>query len=269
MKKILKSAIVAAVATTSLLADKVSAYEYAPLKSIEQTKSALTSNGFTVLGEYDAMQDPNHHVIVYTCKTLSGDASKEDRAFAAVQKVMVDKADNTLVLTNPEYFQRAFLQDDYKEDHGKRINKKLSATFGAMSGSKDGLDDDDIAGYHFMMGMPYYEDMITVAKGDDLAAKLEKNAGGNIVFKHQVGDATLYGVAMNGANGEKSYVSAIEGAKNGAFLPYMVMIQDGEAKILHAKYYLAISFPSLSMGQFMKISSTPGDIEDYFTSLFK
>lgn len=269
MKKLLTVATITTIMTTSIFADKISTYEYAPLKSVETTKSALTSNGFSILGEYDAMQDANHHVIVFSCPTLTKDASKKDRAFAAVEKVMVDKSSNLLVITNPEYFQRAFLQDDFNEADAKKINTKLSSAFGAFTGSKDGLDDDDIAGYHFMMGMPYYEDMITVAEGDNLASKLEKNAGNNIVFKQQVGNATLYGVAMPTANGEKSYISAIKGEKGAAFLPYMVLIQGNEAKILHAKYYLAIAYPSLSMGQFMKISSAPGDIEDYFVSLFK
>jgi len=39
--------------------------------------------------------------------------------------------------------------------------------------------------------------------------------------------------------------------------------------MLHAKYRIAISFPDLSMGQFMKIFSTPGDIEDIMKSLTK
>lgn len=49
----------------------------------------------------------------------------------------------------------------------------------------------------------------------------------------------------------------------------MVLIEDNEAKIMHPKYYLAISYPKLSMGDFMSISSTPDDIEDYMKGLFK
>ena len=47
------------------------------------------------------------------------------------------------------------------------------------------------------------------------------------------------------------------------------MVEGDTAKILHPKYYLAIAYPNLSMGEFMSISGTPGDIEEYFTSLFK
>jgi len=116
--------------------------------------------------------------------------------------------------------------------------------------------------------------MIEVAKGKNLAQKLQTNAGDNIVFKIDMPKATLYGVAMPTEKGEKYYVSEIKGQKHAAFLPYMVLIEkdsDGEqeAKTLHPKYYLAISYPNLSMGEFMGISGTPGDIEDYFTALFK
>ena len=52
-------------------------------------------------------------------------------------------------------------------------------------------------------------------------------------------------------------------------LPYTVLIGNGEAKILHAKFYLALSFPQLTMREFMKIMSVPGDIEDAFKADFK
>ena len=266
MKKILLGVLVL---FSTLFADDVSTYEYAKFQDTAGVKAALSKGGFEIVGEYDAMANPDYHVVAYTCKTLKGAAAKENREFAAVAKVLISKADKRLVLTNPEYFLSAYLQDDFNADNAKRINSKLTKTFGELKGSEDTLEDDDISGYHFMMGMPYYEDMIEVAQGDDLLAKLQKNAGDNIVFTLQVGDATVVGVAMPTENGEKSYVSAIKGEKHTAFLPYMVLIQGDEAKIMHPKYALAIAYPKLSMGDFMGISGTPGDIEDYFTSLFK
>ncbi|QOP46411.1 hypothetical protein [Sulfurimonas paralvinellae] len=275
MKKILLSGLLATLLGSTLMAENISSYEYAQYKEKNDVKSILRDNNLKIVGEYDAMQNPNYHVIAYTNDTLMADASKDDDdAFAAVQKVMINKADKQLVFTNPEYFLHAFLEDDYKADDAKSLNATLAKAFGKLTPSKDGLDADDIEGYHFMMGMPYYEDMIEVAKGKDLAQKLQTNAGENIVFKIDMPEATLYGVAMPSEKGEKYYVSEIKGQKNAAFLPYMVLIEkdsDGEqeAKILHPKYYLAISYPNLSMGEFMGISGTPGDIEEYFTALFK
>jgi len=270
MKKILLSVIVAVSLTTfDLMAKEISSYESATFKNISEVKSALDRNGLTVVGEYDTMQNPNYHVIAYTCPTMLKNASKENRAFAAVQKVLINTKNKELVLTNPEYFLHAFMQNDFQESDAQKINKKLSSAFGELKGSKDSLDQDDIAQYHFMMGMPYYEDMIKVAKGENLAQKLERNAAKNIIFKIQTGDAILYGIAMPTEKGEKYYIPEIEGQRNTAFLPYMLMIEEDEAKILHPKYYLAIAYPNLSMGNFMSISATPGDIEEYMAGLFK
>ncbi len=267
MKKILISSVLTTLLASSLFAKNVSTYEYAPLKSSAEVKSALSNNGFDVVGEYDAMENPNYHVVAFTCPTMKNAASKEERGFAGVQKVLVDKKDNKLVFTNPEYFMRAFLQDDFKEESAQKINKKLAAAFGEMTGSADTLEDDDIAGYHFMMGMPYYEDMIEIGEGDNLVEKIKTNAGKNLVFTLKLKDSTLIGVAMPTEKGEADYLPKIKGEKHAAFLPYMILVEENTAKILHPKYYLAIAFPKLSMGEFMTISSTPGEIEDYMTGL--
>ena len=50
----------------------------------------------------------------------------------------------------------------------KKVNTLLTHTFGELKGSQEGLSEDAISGYHFMLGMPYYEDMIEVAQGEDL-----------------------------------------------------------------------------------------------------
>ena len=246
----------------SLFAKDVSSYLNGKYQSTDKVKSALNSNGFKVIGEYDAMGDTQYHVVVYTCPGLTKLASKETRGFAAVQKVLVDSKAKNLVFTNPEYFMAAFLQDDNNPKIAAKVSSKLHTAFGELIGGTSKLEDDDISGYHFMMGMPYYEDMIEVASGEGLSATLESKA--NVVFKLKINGATLYGASMKN---EKEFVPAIEASAHAAFLPYMVLIEDNKAKILHGKYYLAISNPQLSMGDFMNISSTPGDIEDYMTTL--
>ncbi len=259
MKKIILGLLLI---SASLFAKDISAYLNGSYQSADKVKSTLNSNGFKVIGEYDAMGDAQYHVVVYTCPGLSKLASKKTRGFAAVQKVLVDAKAKNLVFTNPEYFMSAFLQDDNNAKIAQKVSAKLAAAFGALKGGESKLEDDDIAGFHFMMDMPYYEDMIELASGDDLAKNLESK--GDVVFKLKVGNATLYGVAMKN---EKEFVNAINAAPHAAFLPYMVLIEDNKAFMLHGKYYLAISNPLLSMGDFMNISSTPGDIEDYLTTL--
>lgn len=252
-----------------LSANDISPYLYGDLQTPDTVKKTLASNGLETIGEYNAMGDPNYHVIVYTSKEMKDMASKKGRGFAGVQKVLIDKKDNRLIFTNPNYFIRAFMQKDLDGLMLAITKNRLSNIYKDLKKSPQRVHKDKLASYHFMFGMPYYEDMITVAEGQDLDKTLEKNAKGKIVFKLPLKNSILYGVYMDTKDGEKTYVSKINQQKNCAFLPYMVLIEDNKAKILNAKYYLAISLPDLSLGQFMTISSTPGNIEDFFKSLFK
>lgn len=59
------------------------------------------------------------------------------------------------------------------------------------------------------------------------------------------------------------------GVENASLLPYPVLLENGKAKILAPKYYLAISYPLLKMAQFMTISSVPSAIEKDCKKLFK
>ena len=258
-----------ALLSVSAFAADISTYLYGNFEPTAKVKSDLSNNGFEVVGEYDAMGNSQYHVVVYTCPGLKKVASAKSRGFAGVQKVLVDSKDKKLVFTNPAYFMPAFLQDDNKPKITSKVDSKLKSAFGALKGGDIKLEDDDIAGYHFMMGMPYYEDMIEIGEGSGLGKKLEANAKDNLVFKLKVGNATVYGVAMPTKEGEKEFVPAIKASEHAAFLPYMVLVEGNKAYMLHGKYYLAISNPNLSMGDFMNISSAPGNIEDYLTALVK
>jgi len=52
-----------------------------------------------------------------------------------------------------------------------------------------------------------------------------------------------------------------------ANMPYEIILQDTEATMLAGKYRIALFWPELTMGTFMKIMSTPGDIEDTMEGL--
>jgi hypothetical protein len=120
--------------------------------------------------------------------------------------------------------------------------------------------------------MPKYHDFARVAKGDvgDLCGRLEQNAADRIVFKvalNEEGTSMLYGVALS--SDLEKFNEKLETMGQSHLLPYTVLIEDGEANILHAKYYLALSFPRLSMTEFMRIMSVPGDIKEAFEALFE
>lgn len=235
---------------TSLHAGSVSAYYSAPYKDAGAVKSALTKEGFTVLNTYTPAGKSKLKVITYTSAKLKNMASKPKRGFAAVQKILVNTKAKTVLASNPTYWLKAFLQKDFKGGDAA-ITASLTKALGKLKPTADTLSSGKLSGYHFMMAMPYYEDMIELKKG----AKGVKNA----LYSLKLGSgATLYGVKMS--KGTEKFISKI-GEDKALVLPYTILIEDGKAYALHAKYYLAISYPKLTMGQFMKISDVPGTIE--------
>lgn len=238
--------------TVSLHAGKVAAYFDAAYMSDSKVASKLKKEGFTVLSTYSPAKLDHIKVITYTNKGLKSMASKKQRGFAAIQRVMVDSKAQNVRVTNPAYWLKAFLQDDYKVGSEQQITASLKKIFGELKGSKEALDSDDIAEYHFMMAMPYYQDMLELAEGKNVREKKR-------LFEVKLDNgSTLIGVKMSKA--AEGFVEKI-GTENAILLPYTVLIEDGKAYALHAKYYLAISYPLLSMGQFMEISSTPDTIK--------
>ena len=59
------------------------------------------------------------------------------------------------------------------------------------------------------------------------------------------------------------------GENNALVLPYTLLIEEGKAYALDPKFYLAISYPLLTLEEFMKISSVPSAIERKLKKSFK
>jgi len=269
MKVFVKVLVLSVLMVSSVMADNVSAYLYANYKNSDTVYSTLKARGFEILGEYDVQENEDYHILIFTNPVLKKAASHPDRGFASVLKVLVSKKKHQLIFTNPEYFLHAFLQDQYNEKSAEAIVDTLSAAFGNLSYSKAALDKSDIEEYHFLMGMPYYDDMIVLAEGNNLLSRVKKQAGDAIVFSLSLRHATLVGIDMLGAMGDKEFLSKIKGEEHASFLPYMILIEDNKAKILHPKYYIAISYPELTMSEFINISSAPEDITNHLRALVK
>ena len=244
----------------------VSTYLIGAHMSVDDATAKLKENGFDVLTTYKSVKKGTS--IVFTCPGLKKAASKEERGFASILRVLVDDERNVTSVDNPVYFGKAFLQDDYNHAVAVKVTEKLKSTFGEFTNSVDKLEFDKLDDYHFMFGMPYYKDMFVVGKGDDLLEKAKAyKKGKNLIFELDLGNgSTLLGYQL----GKKTskFVKKI-GTQNAQVLPYTILIENGEAKILAAKYYLAVSYPLLSMGQFMKIATVPGAIEKDLAKPFK
>jgi len=263
MKKFfLLIASVLAIGSSSLNANEVSAYLIGAHLSVDEASIKLTENGFEIVATHKVNKKSTGTTIIFTNKMIKKAASKKSRGFAGVLKVLVDDERDLISVTNPIYFQKAFLQDDYNEQNAKKILSSIESAFGTLKGGSDKLDSDDIAGYHYMSMMPYYEDSVVIGEGN-MAELLQKVTGfakgRNLVFDIKLSEDS-YLVAYHLGRKTSKFVKKI-GTQNAHLLPYMILIENDEARILAPKYYIAIHYPSLSLGQFMKISTVPGAIE--------
>ena len=262
MKNLLLSLLIMLGASaSSVSAEDVSTYLVGAHVDAKTAGEKLSSAGYKVLATYDSVKDGQ--TIVFTDDTLIAQGAKEKRAHAAVLRLFVDNQAKIISITNPVYFGRAFMQDDYEENVFNAQLEKLNGAFPGLKGSADKLPDGDIAGYRFMFGMPYYEDPDELGDGDqaELISKAKADAD-KVIFELKLSNnSTLIGYKLTLAPETKDFVEKI-GRANAAVLPYCISIEDGKATSLAAKYYLAVSYPQLSMGQFMEIADVPGQIEN-------
>ena len=247
---------------------KVNTYYYAPIMSASAVTSKLEAAGFEIVATYLPTQ--KSETVIITNKELKAAAGKPGRGFAAVIRVLIDQENRRIAVTNPVYFGKAYLQSDYDHVLALKTTEALKRALGDMTASPDAFDYDKLAGYHFMVAMPYYEDTYDLAKGEttDLISKFEGFDGGkHVVFKLELGEGrTLFGFDLS--DDTKNFVNKI-GVQNAEILPYTVLVEDGKAKALAAKYYIAISYPLLTMGEFMTIVTVPGAIEKELKQAFR
>lgn len=253
------SALLVATAISAKAAE-ISAYYDAPYASAKTVKSKLGEAGFKVLANYSPAGHKNQHVLIFTNKKLTALASKKSRGFAAIQRVMVDDTAKTVRVTNPSYWLAAFMQKDNKPAVGTDLKRAIGTALGKLSATEDVLNESDLSGYHFMISMPYYKEMIELKAGGKVKGKKK-------VFELKLANgSTLIGVNMGKTT--ESFVDKI-GADKAILLPYTILVEDGKGYALHPKYYIALSYPLLSMGQFMGISSIPDVIDRKLKKIFK
>ena len=266
-------------------------------KTIKETvaalKTNLKSNGFKVVGEYMPAKDKNRYVVVVTNNDLLSAVKQFGglRGFAAAIRLGVTKEKGKVLVSyiNPYYWGNAYFQDDFDKVKGnynkiaanlKKSMKGLGTVKNKPFGSEDGIEPDDLRDYHYMIMMPYFEDvneLKTFKSHKEAVNTIEKNLKNNKdllkVYRIDIPgkELKLYGIGIFGKDGEAYFLPRIDfgNPRHTAFLPYELLVNGKEVVMLHGKYRIAISFPDLSMGTFMKISGTPGDIEDMLESLTK
>lgn len=260
-------------------------------KSITELKpivsEALSSNGLKVVGSYMPAADKNRLVLIVTHNELTKAVQKMGglTGFAATLRVGITREGTitNVSYTNPIYWGNAYFRDDYSKVSSnyaaitksfETAMKSLDGYKGLFFGSKKGVDADDLHDYHYMIGMPYFDDTEELRAFDsykEAVAKIDANLkkgvpNASLVYKVNVPgkELTVYGIALSGEDGESEFLPKIDIStpKHTAFLPYEILVMGNKVHMLNGRYRIAVSFPDLSMSTFTKIMSTPGDIED-------
>ncbi|MCF6360457.1 MAG: hypothetical protein L3J29_06810 [Cyclobacteriaceae bacterium] len=260
-------------------------------KSVSELKttvsSALSAQGLNVVGSYMPAADKNRLVIIVTHDQLTKAVQQigELTGFAATLRVAITREESVtnVSYTNPVYWGNAYFREDFSKVKANydAIAKsfdaamKASGTYkGTPFGSKKGEEAEGLHKYHYMIGMPYFDDTNELKEFEsyeEAVAKIDANLkkgvpNAKLVYKYEVPGKklTLYGIALYGEDGEGKFLPKIDitSPKHTAFLPYEILVMDDEVHMLHGRFRIAIAFPDLTMGTFTKIMSTPGEIED-------
>ena len=252
-------------------------------------KGKLTGAGFEVVGEYSPYAGA--HVIGVTNDALKGHAAKSERGgYGAVMRVSVtDNAGNIEVAySNPIYWANAYRMNDNLDGVSAKLETALGAQKQFSSGDKE-LTAEKMRKYHYTIMMEYFDDPSELNEYNDHAdavKTIESNlaAGkGNamMVYKVSVGkdpdgkEMTLFGVGLKGKNeddcsSDPYIMSRVDKAdpRSTAHLPYEIVVSDGTAYALYARFRIAINWPHLPMvasktgATFMNIMCSPGAIEE-------
>jgi hypothetical protein len=247
-------------------------------------KSKLQAAGFEIVGDYSPYDGAE--VIVVTSEAQKAYAAKSDfGAYGAIDRISITKnGDNVEVsYTNPVYMAAAYRMATDMAD----IRAQLEGALGAEKdyGSEKNLTAEDLRKYHYTVMMEYFDDPSVLAEydsqeeavkavEDSLAAGLGATAK---VYRVDIPgkDETVFGVALKGTDaddcsGDEFIMSRIDKAtpRSTAHLPYEIVVSDGTAYALFARFRIAINWPHLPMmasetgATFMNIMCAPGAIEE-------
>lgn len=239
-------------------------YKIGAYASVDDTKAKLETAGFEVVGIYKVDAGTT---VLFTNDAMKADASKATRGLAAVGRILVDDERKQISIANPVYFGKAFMQSEYNHAIASATLATLEKAFGPLKDSVDTWEFAGLADYHFMIGMPYYHEMNTVGTGTtaELVAKAQSAKGTTAVVKLSDDRYVAFVSLDRRTNGFAKKI----GTQNGQLLPWAVLIEGGQAKALDAKYFIAISYPLLTMDQFATIMTAPGAIESDLKKIFK
>ena len=238
-------------------------------------EAKLKSGGFKVIGKYFPQNLSGYGVVIATDEAMLGEVGSVGgpAVLGAAIRVGV-KADGSIAYTNPDYWYRAYFRKsfDKKEPAVKALQARLQGALGAGKGAGGDESPASLSNYRYMVGMERLDSpKNNLAEYDSFAAavktvrdNLAKGAGKTTkVYEVVMPDRKLavFGVAMNnGDHGDGEWIKRIDMQENIAGLPYEIYVVNNQVGSPHGRFRIALAFPDVGMGQFMRISSLPNAI---------
>jgi hypothetical protein len=248
---------------------------------MDQVESKLSKAGFTILGKYSPAGLPNYGVVVVTDKTMLDMVRQLGGAAIVAAPIRVGvKSDGSVSYINPEYWARAYFRKQYpladKAVHAVQI--RLSKALGLGRPFGGDVDRKDLADYQYMFGMEGFESdknmLMEHLAFEDAVEAIRDNLARHVAKTSKVYEIVMpdkkvavFGVAMNDPkDGEGWWVKTI-GADNIAALPYEIYVVNNKANHLFARFRIALGWPDVGMGDFMRIVDAPSVIRDTLTAV--
>lgn len=242
---------------------------------LAQVEKKLQAAGFTVIGRHQPKGLKNSGSVVVTdagmleaIRSIGGSAVVGAGIRVGVQ------ANGAVSYMNPQYWYRAYLRDKYGNAQAavKALQDKLAQALGTGQPFGGDVPEDDLADYRYMFGMERFDSdnslLSTHASFEEALSVVQGNLDKKVGDTHKVYEVLMpqrkvavFGVAMNSSDsGEAWWVGKIQGAAHVAALPYEIFIVDNKVYAFYARYRIALSWPDLGMGEFMRIINAPNAI---------
>ena len=246
-----------------------------------QVEAKLSKAGFNVVGKYAPAGLMGSGVIVVTDKGLLDVVRKLGGASIVGAPIRIGvKADGSVSYMNLEYWLRAYFRKQYPsaEKTVKATQAKLRKALGAGKPFGGDVDAKDLADYQYMFGMEGFEsdknELIENVSFNDAIKTIQDNLARGAAKTSKVYEIIMpdkqiavFGVAMNDPKEGEGWWVKTAGVENIAALPYEIYVVNNKAGHLFARYRIALGWPAVGMGSFMRIVEAPNIIHGTLTEV--
>ncbi len=244
-------------------------------------ESKLTHAGFDVVGKYAPQGLAGYGVVVVTDKALLDVVHRLGGAAIVGAPIRIGvKSDGTVSYMNLEYWERAYFRKQYPlaDRTVRAISAKLAKALGKGKAFGGDVQRQDLADYQYMFGMEGFEsDKNTLMEHlafEDAVKTIQDNLARGVgktskVYEIIMPDkkVAVFGVALNDPKEGEGWWVKTAGPENIAALPYEIYVVNNKANHLFARFRIALGWPDVGMGSFMRIVEAPGIIRDTLTAV--